>query len=113
MPTARLLRIDISGNDTSHGGGISALGSGYCTAGQVTKIANGDRRAIVTAHVGNTITLMQPFEGLAVGEQVYVSAGCDGLKSTCASGKFKDAGGNPVDNKDNHGGFDKYPLKIL
>jgi uncharacterized phage protein (TIGR02218 family) len=107
----RLITVaTISGNVITDGAGIIAgLGSGYCTAGQAKRLT-GERRAIV-AHVGGNITLLQAFEGLAVGEQIYISAGCDGLKSTCASGKFKDGGGNPVDNKDNHGGFDKIPAK--
>lgn len=105
----------IDGNNIeAQSNGIGALGNGYCTAGQVRRLSNNDRRA-VTAHVGNVLTLLQPFEGLQVGEQLYVFAGCDGTKATCSSGKFKDGGGNPVNNLDNHGGFDipvKNPVQV-
>lgn len=101
----------ISGNNVqAAGGAISALGDGHTALGEARRLTTGEKR-MITAHVGNAITLLQPFEDLQLNEQLYIFAGCDGRKSTCSSGKFKDGGGSPVDNKDNHGGFDKIPAK--
>lgn len=102
-----LITVDtIDGNDiTATGGALASLGTGYCRAGVARRLSNGDRRAI-SDHTSNQITLVQAFEALAPGEQLYVYAGCDGTKTVCSSGKFKDGGGSPVNNLDNHFGFD-------
>ncbi|HKQ57529.1 MAG TPA: DUF2163 domain-containing protein [Candidatus Eisenbacteria bacterium] len=39
----------------------------------------------ITAHVGNTITLMSPYPDLTAGDTVHVLAGCDRTEATCVA----------------------------
>ena len=62
--------------------------------------SDGDKRFVVD-HVGNTVTLMNPFIDLASLETVTAVAGCDRLEPTCET-KFS--------NLDNHFGFARIPF---
>lgn len=70
---------------------------GYFTGGFVEI---GDTTRFVTRHVGDEITLMTPYLDDIVGQAVSLYAGCDHLKTTCAS-KFS--------NSINYGGFSYIP----
>lgn len=97
----------------SHAGIISAIAAnvitssvigtypaGYFDGGQIL-LASGDRR-MITATSGNDVTLLLPFEGLALGQAITAIAGCDRNHTTCLS-KFS--------NLDNFGGFPSIPYK--
>lgn len=86
--------------DTVTSGDIGAKPDDWFTAGYAER-SNGDRR-FITAHTGNTITLLQPFSHLTVGEVIKVYAGCKRDPATCQS-KFS--------NIVNFGGFPLVPLK--
>jgi uncharacterized phage protein (TIGR02218 family) len=56
---------------------IAACGTkpdGWCAAGYLEKGVEG---RMVTAHTGTSLTLLNPLEGLVVGDSVNVYAGCD------------------------------------
>ena len=73
---------------------------GWFTTGFVER-ADGDIR-FVMAHVGDTITLMNPFPALAAGESMNAYAGCDRSEGTCST-KFN--------NLPNHLGYARIPTK--
>ncbi len=81
----------------------NAEAAGAFISGQV-KRANGERRLVVAntkAGSTHTITLLQPFEGLEVGEEVSLIEGaCRHTFATC-----------PVGNKQNYGGYPLVPIK--
>lgn len=56
----------------------------------------------VVLHSGTMVRLSSPMPGLQVGDQVLITAGCDGLYSTCDS-KF--------DNAPNHYGWERIPTR--
>ena len=65
------------------------------------RVANEDYR-MITAHTGDTVTVLSPFEDLAAGDSIEVYAGCDRTKAVCVS-KFS--------NYDNFGGWADWPTK--
>lgn len=74
---------------------------GWWVAGTLKKFS-GESRTI-RAHSSTTITLLAPMVGLKVGDLVFLSAGCDHLKTTCIS-KFNNVpnfGGQPWLPEDN------------
>lgn len=72
--------------------------AGWFKTGFVRK-SNGDIRFIVDSS-GSTITLMNPFPELAIGESVSAYAGCDRTESTCE---------NKFNNLVNHMGWARIP----
>jgi uncharacterized phage protein (TIGR02218 family) len=68
---------------------------GYFAWGRV-KTSDSDYR-LITAHVGDTITLQSPFPLLATGDAVTVWPGCDKMRATCATkfGNFNNFLGFP------------------
>lgn len=62
----------------------------------------GSQRRFIVAHVGQALTLMNPFNGLEVGLTVTAYAGCDLTETTCDQ-KF--------DNRDRHLGFARVPYR--
>lgn len=60
---------------------FSSKPSGWFDNGWVER-ATGERRWIVS-HVGSVVTLMSPFVGLAVNEDVFAYPGCDRTESDC------------------------------
>lgn len=81
----------------------AAQAAGYYTAGYVvieTGPAAGER-LFVQAHAGSTLTLLHdPPAGLTTAHTLAITAGCDGLESTCRT-KFA--------NIDHFGGFPRVP----
>lgn len=73
--------------------------NGYFAGGWVD--ARNTSMAVVK-HVGDTLTLFFPLEGLTAGEIIVGFPGCDGTESTC-SGKFS--------NIVNHLGFARIPTR--
>jgi uncharacterized phage protein (TIGR02218 family) len=73
---------------------------GWFTTGFVER-SDGDIR-FVMSHVGDTITLMNPFPSLAAGESMNAYAGCDRTEAMCTS-KFS--------NLPNHLGYARIPTK--
>ena len=74
--------------------------NGWWVSGYV-RVDNEDYR-MVTAHTGDTVTVLSPFEDLAAGEVIEVFAGCDRSWATCGS-KFT--------NQANFGGWPFWPTK--
>lgn len=87
--------------------------AGWFIAGQVRR-ANGERRMIMAdSKTGSThtLTLLQPFEGLEVGEEVRLIGGaCRHTFATCQDVSVK-TGADPVDNSENYGGYPMVPRK--
>jgi len=77
-----------------------AHASGWFNGGFILR-ANGTRRFIVD-HVGNTVTLMSPFEDLEALEEVQAYAGCQKTEADCAA-RFA--------NLDRHLGFARIPYR--
>lgn len=75
--------------------------NGWWVTGYIERPLNGDLRYI-TAHTGDTITILVGFEGLLAGEVINIYAGCNHTFSTCDI-KFN--------NTDNFGGFPFVPAK--
>jgi len=75
-----ILISEIDGNDLISGD-FSLREDGWFTAGWI-KRSNGDVRFIVD-HVGDRVTLMNPFVEIESLETVGAYAGCDRLESTC------------------------------
>lgn len=77
---------------------------GWLTGGAVHV---GAEERLITSHVGDTITLLIPFQEAVPGQAVTAEAGCDRLKATCDT-KFS--------NLENHGGNpwmpDKNPFQV-
>jgi uncharacterized phage protein (TIGR02218 family) len=86
--------------------------AGFYRAGQVRR-SSGDRRFVVSdTKVGDvhTLTLLTPFEDLAVGDLVDLIGGaCLHTFGTCQI--ITDKTGAPVDNSANYGGYPKVPRK--
>lgn len=78
--------IGTHNGDTITATALGAQSNGYFALGFVEHVSTGQRSMIVE-HNGQTARLLAPFGGSLVGENVYLFAGCDGAKSTCA-GKF-------------------------
>lgn len=57
--------------------------NGWWVSGFV-RVDNQDYR-MVTAHSGDTVTVLSPFEGLAAGDAIEVFAGCDRTYATCGA----------------------------
>jgi len=74
---------------------------GWFEAGYLQR-ADGSRQ-YVTSHVGNTVTLLNPFFGLAVGEAISAIAGCQRREVEDCTLKFN--------NLVNHLGFKRIPVK--
>lgn len=74
--------------------------TGWYTNGWLER-ADGERRFIVD-HVGDTVTLMSPFQDLLSLETLGAFAGCDRTEATCAA-KFA--------NLDRHLGFARIPKR--
>jgi uncharacterized phage protein (TIGR02218 family) len=91
---------------------INSQAADFFRAGQI-KRANGDRRFIITDTVASgvhTLTLLQPFEDLAVGESVTLIGGaCLHTFDSCQAVKLP--GGSTEDNSENYGGYPKVPRK--
>ena len=81
-----------------------ALGDGYLSGGflSFTGSHGATERRAIKAHVGETITLLGPADGLSNGMVITVYPGCNRITSTCQS-KF--------DNLANYGGFPHLPTK--
>lgn len=80
--------------------GLPAVAADYFNAGYMQK-ADGSKRFIETRS-GNDITLLLPFDSLAVSSSVDVFAGCDRQHTTCRT-KFN--------NIVNHFGFFTVPIR--
>lgn len=93
-------QVTVISGDTIQATAFSAQPDGWFNNGWVER-ANGERRWIVN-HVGATLTLMSPFVGLAVNEEVFAFAGCDRTEAVCKT-KFN--------NIANHLGFARVPTK--
>jgi uncharacterized phage protein (TIGR02218 family) len=82
----------------------AAQADGYYTAGYLV-IESGSaagEQCFIRAHVGDQLTLSKaPPQGLTTSETIAITAGCDGLESTCIT-KF--------DNIDYFGGFPRVPV---
>lgn len=76
---------------------------GWFEAGYLER-ADGARQ-YVTSHVGNTITVQNPFFGLAVGESISAIAGCKRREIEDCDTKFN--------NLPNHLGFKRIPSKNI
>lgn len=74
---------------------------GYFTYGFLEHPVTGETRWVVS-HTGNTVVLVHPYSGLAVGDLVYAYPGCDGAEMTCRA-KFN--------NIVNFSGFTRMPTK--
>lgn len=74
--------------------------NGWWVSGFV-RVGNDDYR-MVTAHTGDTVTVLSPFEDLAAGDAIEVFAGCDRTFATCGS-KFN--------NQPRFGGWPYWPEK--
>lgn len=85
---------------TLQGAVFASQPNGWWVSGFV-RVANEDYR-MVTAHSGDTVTLLSPFEDLAAGDSIEVYAGCDRTFATCGS-KFN--------NQANNGGWPFWPVK--
>lgn len=80
--------VNVVSADTLQVTAFSAKPAGWFNNGWVER-ASGERRWILT-HAGATLTLMNPFPDLAVGEVVTAFAGCDRTEAVCNS-KFSNA----------------------
>jgi len=73
---------------------------GHFKAGFVQRISNNDFRD-VTAHSGDALTLLAPFAGLQIGEQVWAYPGCEHDINACANtAADPDKWGDNTDNMD-------------
>jgi uncharacterized phage protein (TIGR02218 family) len=81
---------------------LSAITSGWLTAGFIKRRTPDAQQRFISSHSGNTITILQAFDGLQVGETVDVFAGCLRDYGTCRT-KFN--------NGDNYGGFPYVPTR--
>lgn len=83
---------------------LSAQADGYYSGGFVEweTVSGIFERRFITQHIGVSITLNQPFDGITIGTTVRVYPGCDHTTSTC-NGKFA--------NLPNYGGFPYIPIK--
>lgn len=61
--------------------GLPSVADGYYTGGYV-QAADGTRR-FIAAHAAGVLTLLVPFESLAVSDSLDVYAGCDHAQETC------------------------------
>lgn len=90
---------------TVNGAGISGQAASYFLGGELHKM-NGDRRMVLTFTDGGggsgTITVMLPFSGVAIGDTLELTAGCDHVIGTCRT-KFS--------NEVNYGGFPWIPTR--
>jgi uncharacterized phage protein (TIGR02218 family) len=77
---------------------FASKADGWFKAGLVSW---GYQRRMVIAHVGQTLTLLTPFEGLNVGAVVTAYAGCDHTLGATGCGRFN--------NYLNYGGFPYVP----
>lgn len=67
---------------------FDAFADGWLTGGYVERPDSlGDARMILS-HVGDTIVLLAPFEGLTSAERLFAYAGCDHTFATCSGEKF-------------------------
>ena len=73
--------------------GMPVVSDGYYNGGYMQK-ADGSKR-FITVHAGAVLTLMLPFDGLAVSDAVTIFAGCDRTQTTCRT-KFFPSGGSLV-----------------
>jgi len=92
-------QVEAVDGNTVTASAFSSEADGYFKAGYLFRDL--DYRMIVN-HVGDTVTLLLPFESLSVGTLVDAYAGCDRSKATCRD-KF--------DNVLNYGGFPFVPRK--
>jgi uncharacterized phage protein (TIGR02218 family) len=101
--------LSIDGNDITFD---NTEASAWFTSGQIV-MSTGDRRMIVNdVKVGSThtITLLQPFETLIVGDLVdAVGGACRHTFATCQAVKTKSGG--TEDNSENYGGYPLVPRK--
>lgn len=74
---------------------------GWFTAGFAERLLVDELRTVVN-HIGTDVTLLMPFDGLTVGETIWIYAGCKRDFITCDS-KF--------DNADNYGGEPDSPTQ--
>ena len=74
--------VTVAGSTIQHAA-FDAQPDGYFAWGKV-KTSDGDYR-LITAHIGNTITIQTPFPStsLATGGEVIAWPGCDKAKTTC------------------------------
>ncbi|OGS01547.1 MAG: hypothetical protein A2V88_02670 [Elusimicrobia bacterium RBG_16_66_12] len=79
---------------------FAAQPSGWYLNGWMEDVV-GEKRFIV-GHLGDTITLMNPYPALAPGDTVVVVAGCDRTEATCVA-KFNNFG--------NYLGFPRLPTR--
>lgn len=89
----------ISGN-TITSAAFAGQADGYFTAGYL-RYGDDDFRMILD-HAGSTVTVLLPFEDLAVGDTLYAYAGCDHVPDTCK---------NKFANFANYGGWPFVPIK--
>lgn len=73
---------------------------GWFTAGLCERLLIDESRTVIN-HIGTDVTLLMPFDGLTVGETVWIYAGCARDFITCDD-KF--------DNTDNYGGEPDVPV---
>ncbi len=85
---------------TLQGAVFSGQPDGWWISGFV-RVAQQDYR-MITAHTGDTVTILSPFEDLSAGDSIEVYAGCDRTFATCGS-KFG--------NQARFGGWPFWPTK--
>jgi uncharacterized phage protein (TIGR02218 family) len=86
--------------DTITSTAFGAFADGYFNAGYVQ---HGEDTRFIIDHVGNVLTLMNPFTDLDVSDSVDAYPGCDRTEAACGPLKFN--------NLENHLGFSRIPLK--
>lgn len=63
--------------------GANSKADGFFTLGFATR--NGDEVRMIVAHTGSTVTLLNTFFNLQVGDVIEIYAGCDRTEGTCRS----------------------------
>lgn len=91
--------VEAFDGDSIQASGFATHDDGWFKSGFLFR---GNDRRMMTAHSGDTVTVLLPFEGLAVGDSLDAYAGCPHDRVACLE-KF--------DNLDNFGGFPFIPTK--
>ena len=83
---------------------INALGANfednYFTGGYIESLTSEYRRAFISSHIGDDLTVFPDPQGFGIGSNISISAGCDRTTLTCQ---------NKFNNLLNYGGFPVIP----
>jgi uncharacterized phage protein (TIGR02218 family) len=94
-----VVTVDAIDGDAIQSEEFATKADGWFKSGYLMR---GNDPRMMVSHIGDTVTLILPFEGLIPGERLDAYAGCDRSKATCIA---------TFNNLVNYGGFPNIPTK--